>query len=169
MHDAFFMAPGVHPATSVDDALAMLDCRVPLINTERQMIVQGLWDTAFRSGARQGRLAGIEAEKKRLGDIAAQWRSGDRGHEPVTITRDEVAGLLESIADIEAFEETVDILRDPETLTAIAEADAEYEEPTTTIRRRLERLACEKATARLQARTDQHKRAADSIRQGNAA
>ena len=161
-HEAFFMAPNVHPAASVEDALAMLDCRVPLTSNERKLIVQGLWDAAFRSGARQGRLAGIEAEKKRLGDLAANYRIG--ADEVIRLRRSEVAGLLESIADIEAFEETVDILRDPEALAAIAEAEAEqeYEEPTATIRRRLERIACEKAAERLQAREQRAKSRAEA-------
>jgi hypothetical protein len=59
--NSILMAPSVHPAESIDDAVTMLDSRIPLTYRERMMIVQSLWDLAFREGARQGRLAGYEA------------------------------------------------------------------------------------------------------------
>lgn len=52
---------GVHPPEDVEDALNQLDTRIPLLYSELRVIVQGLWDSAFREGARQGRQAGVEA------------------------------------------------------------------------------------------------------------
>lgn len=49
-----------HPSESVEDALTMLDSRIPLTARERRLIVESLYDLAFREGARQGRQAGIE-------------------------------------------------------------------------------------------------------------
>lgn len=52
--------PDIHPALSVEDALTMLDTRIPLLQAEKRMVLQSLWDTAFREGARQGRQAAVE-------------------------------------------------------------------------------------------------------------
>lgn len=54
-------SPAVHEATSLEDALNMLDSHVPLTFRERKMIITSLYDLAFRDGAKQGRQAGTEA------------------------------------------------------------------------------------------------------------
>jgi hypothetical protein len=58
--NSLLMAMSIHPSESIEDAMTMLDSRLPLTYGERKLIVQSLWDLAFREGARQGRLAGIE-------------------------------------------------------------------------------------------------------------
>lgn len=137
----------VHPATSVEDALVMLDTRVPLLQSERRMIVDGLWRTAFKAGAQQGRLAGMEAEKKRLRDIADKLVVGiAQAHDPRGLRK--LVNFLRRVADLEALEETVAILNDPDTLDAIEEGSREYPDPGKARREHLTRLACERAIRR---------------------
>jgi hypothetical protein len=52
---------------SVEDALTMLDSRIPLTAGERRMIVNGLYNLAFK--------AGVDSERNRLRQIAASERS----------------------------------------------------------------------------------------------
>ena len=40
----------IHPAVSVEDAMTMLDTRVPLTHAERRMICQSLYDTGVQEG-----------------------------------------------------------------------------------------------------------------------
>lgn len=82
----------VHVPTSIDDAMVMLDSRVPLTYAERKMIVEGLWNLAFEKG--------VEAERKRLRDL-----------------------MVKALDDVK----NKTILGAPE-----------YEDPTTSIRRKLE-------------------------------
>lgn len=60
------MHNSIHEPGSVEDALTMLDSRIPLTYAERKFVVQGLYDLAFREGARQGRLAGTEAAQAEI-------------------------------------------------------------------------------------------------------
>lgn len=64
------MLTNIHPALGVNDAIAQLDSHIPLLHVERELIVQTLWDLAFNTGAKQGRLAGVEAVQNRLREIA---------------------------------------------------------------------------------------------------
>jgi hypothetical protein len=66
--NSVLMAPNVHPSESTEDAIAMLDSRIPLTAKERRLIVESLWHVAFREGAKQGRLAGIEAAQAEYPD-----------------------------------------------------------------------------------------------------
>lgn len=54
----------LHLPVSIEDAMTMLDSRIPLTYSERKMIVEGLWDLAFSEGAKQGREAGTEATQE---------------------------------------------------------------------------------------------------------
>ena len=65
------MLTNIHPATSTEDAISQLDSHIPLVHSERKLIVESLYDLAFREGARQGRLAGIEAAQNHLRTVAA--------------------------------------------------------------------------------------------------
>jgi hypothetical protein len=91
----------VHIPIGINDALTMLDSRVPLTTGERKMIVDGLYNLAFREG--------IESEKNRLMQMAADARSS--GH------RDFASHIEQAVDPIAGI--------------------AEYEDPTTRIRRRL--------------------------------
>lgn len=51
----------MHESESLDDAMEMFDSHIPLTYRERKLILQSLYDLAFREGARQGRLAGVAA------------------------------------------------------------------------------------------------------------
>lgn len=53
--------PRIHKSESVEDAVNMLDTRIPLLQWEITLIIQSLYDNAFREGAKQGRQAGIES------------------------------------------------------------------------------------------------------------
>lgn len=74
----------LHLPVSVDDAMIMLDSRIPLTYAERKMIVEGLFELGCKTG--------IEAEKNRLRKIAEELR----GESPVTNT---MATLLDSWVD----------------------------------------------------------------------
>ena len=62
---------GVHPSAGVTDAITQLDSRIPLLHSERELIVQSLWDLAFNTGAKQGRMAGVEAVQNHIRSVAA--------------------------------------------------------------------------------------------------
>lgn len=64
------MLTNIHPATSVKDAIEQLDSHIPLVHAERKLVVQSLWDAAFRDGAKQGRQAGVEAVQNHLRSVA---------------------------------------------------------------------------------------------------
>jgi hypothetical protein len=104
----------VHPSTSIDDAVTQLDSRVPLLHSERLLIAQSLYDLAFREGARQGRLAGIEAVQNRLREYAWQLRKYPG-------------------RNTDSTDETLDRLA-----AEFNRTRKEYEDPTVAIRRRLE-------------------------------
>lgn len=101
------MLTNIHPVTSLQDALDQLDSHIPLLHAERKLIVQSLWDLAFREGAKQGRQAGVEHVQNRLREVA------------VEITDRTSYRVLADIAD--SFD-------DPR---------SEYQDPTTAIRERL--------------------------------
>lgn len=101
------MLTNIHPATSRQDALDQLDSHIPLLHAERKMIVNSLYDLAFREGAKQGRQAGVEHVQNRLREVAAE------------ITDRIAYRVLADIAD--SFD-------DPR---------AEYQDPTTAIREKL--------------------------------
>lgn len=94
---------GVHEPTSPQDAMEMLDSRLPLLHSEKKLITYGLYDLGFREGAAQGRLAGIEAEKKRLKAIAVQLVADNPANRII-------ADTLFRIADMEASAEAVEAL-----------------------------------------------------------
>lgn len=95
------MLTDVHPAKSAQDALEMLEeIHIPLTHAEKKLIVESLWDAAFREGARQGRQAGIEHAESVLRNYGLDWPA--------------------------------DVLH-----AAPQTPRAEYEDPTTTIRRKL--------------------------------
>jgi hypothetical protein len=52
--------------------MEQLDARIPLLHTERKLIVESLYDLAFRDGAWQGRRAGIEAVQAHIRSVAAE-------------------------------------------------------------------------------------------------
>ena len=84
----------VHPVTSIDDALTQLDTRVPLLHSELVLIVQSLYDLAFREGARQGRQAGVEAMQnagREQEDPGLLVDPGLSYRDPTTIIRERLA------------------------------------------------------------------------------
>ena len=54
----------IHLPVGINDALTMLDSRVPLTAGERKMIVEGLYDLAYKAGERAERLRIKEAVEK---------------------------------------------------------------------------------------------------------
>lgn len=82
------MLTNIHPATSVKDAIEQLDSHIPLVHAERELIVQSLWDLAFREGAKQGRQAGYEAAQA-LDTLDREPR--DEYPDPTTVIRDRLA------------------------------------------------------------------------------
>lgn len=66
-------SPAVHHSESLADALTMLDSHVPLTYRERKLIVESLYDLAFREGARQGRQAGTESVYAEIRSKAAEY------------------------------------------------------------------------------------------------
>lgn len=105
------MLTNIHPATSIKDAISQLDSHIPLVHAERELIVQSLWDLAFREGAKQGRLAGVEAVQNHLRSVAKD----------VVLADPAARDLLLAIAA------TFDTEPEPK----------EYRDPTTTIREQL--------------------------------
>jgi hypothetical protein len=81
----------IHPATSQEDALTQLDSHIPLLHSERKLIVESLYDLAFRDGAKQGRQAGVEHVQNRLREIA-----GATPHAPVRDLLTEIADSFDS-------------------------------------------------------------------------
>lgn len=101
------MLTNIHAATSAQDALDQLDSHIPLLHAERKLIVESLYDLAFRDGASQGRLAGVEHVQNRLREIAGA-------------TADiQAHNLLLSIAD------------------SLSDPRAEYRDPGTVLREKL--------------------------------
>lgn len=79
------MLTTVHPATSPQDALEMLEeIHIPLTHSEKKLIVESLWDAAFREGARQGRQAGIEHAESTLRNFGLDWPADVLRAEPRT-------------------------------------------------------------------------------------
>jgi len=54
--------------------MTQLDTRIPLLYSERKMIVQTLYDLGFNNGASQGRQAGVEAVQNHLRSVASDSR-----------------------------------------------------------------------------------------------
>lgn len=104
--------PKIQDAVSVEDAVDMLDTRIPLLYREIQQVCQSLYDT--------GRREGVEYTTGILRRAAARVEeSGDPENQ-------RLAGLLLHIADVldKSAEEVTD-------------ARAEYLDPTHAIRERL--------------------------------
>lgn len=109
------MAP-VHIPVSIDDAMTMLDARIPLTHAERKIIVDGLYDLAYQEGAK--------AEKNRLLTIAEQLRDSD------TPVNRGVGTVLAAIANTDVHNKAVNA--------------QEYADPTAAIRERLTDKAAER-------------------------
>jgi len=105
-------SPDVHHAKNVEDAIIMLDSRVPLTHQERKIITQSLYDLAFREGARQGRQAGMEA-------VYAEIRSKASEYSPSSEIDNYILTVLESFLPPSQHGEYTD------TTTAIRERLAE--------------------------------------------
>lgn len=105
-------SPSVHPAENLADAFAMFDGHVPLTAREKKLILQSLYDLAFREGARQGRQAGIEHMQNQ---VRARIDQLDPQHE----VDHHIIGIMESLL--------------PQPVPHM-----EYPDPTTTIRTALE-------------------------------
>ncbi len=71
----------IHVPIGVNDALTMLDSRIPLTASERKMIVEGLYNLAFE--------AGVRAEKYRAHDELVQIAQNysDEYEDPTTTIR----------------------------------------------------------------------------------
>lgn len=106
-----------YTVSNPQSALEALDTRLPLLHSELTEVTQSLWDAAFNEGAKQGRQAGVESVINRLKKMAEH-------SQPNTI-----------VSQQSFFRQLVSVL-DPDSEAA---ADVqEYEEPTDTIRRKLE-------------------------------
>lgn len=62
----------IHPPVSIDDAMTMLDSRVPLTFAERCTVVKGLYRLAFA----EGREAGIKSERARMAIVGEEIQRG---------------------------------------------------------------------------------------------
>ena len=114
-------SPSVHPAESLNDALSMLDSHIPLTFRERKMILTGLYDTAFRDGAKQGRQAGTEAVHADIRSAVSQLQNDPAVQAPMS--RVDVVELLEAL------------------LPPVPVQAVEYRDPTDVIREKLAAIA----------------------------
>lgn len=117
------MAPNVHAAESADDAIDMLDTRVPLLYSERKYICETLWDSAFQIGAKQGRQAGWESANDAANARLEKLITALQSDPDMMFSAGQVAETLQKMC-----EPGIDVLR----------VRTEYAEPTAAIRRRLE-------------------------------
>lgn len=81
----------VHFPKSVEDAMTMLDSRIPLTASERKMIVQGLYDL--------GRHAGYESAQRQL-------------HEYMQRAANRLGTTLEVTEGVKEYREPTDVIRE---------------------------------------------------------
>ena len=110
-----FISPTVHHAQSAEDAIVMLDSRMPLTHQERKLIVESLYDLAFREGARQGRQAGIESVHAEIRTLIHEYRDQPTDDRMFAFKRSDIAGLLETLlppSSPREYSDTTQVIRE---------------------------------------------------------
>lgn len=123
------MKPFIREAESVDDALRMLHGPLVLTYQEKKMILESLWARGVEEG--------VEAERRRAREALDERLLAEIGMlNPASVIDWHVIGVLKRCL---SSPETAHVHDDDGTVEGCPGCFArEYEDPTTTIRRRLE-------------------------------
>lgn len=140
-------SPSVHPAESLDDALKMFDSHIPLTHRERKLILQSLYDLAFKAGKEEGVEMAQNIVKAMLdSNVPLDYHQKEMINTSLYdlafqegARQGRQAGYEAAEADIKARMILGEQPAPPE-----AEVTGEYADPTTAIRKHLEdKLAAE--------------------------